>query len=81
MPPAMRSWAVLLVLAACGKPFDGSRSGACSRPQEAAWNRGDLEAHMAGYLHSDAPIFISGGKIRRGWQDTCDHDHTSVDAP
>ena len=41
--------------------------------QVAAWNRGDLDAYMAGYAKTDALIFTSGGKVRRGWQTTFDH--------
>src|SRR5262249_24076035 len=40
--------------------------------QQAAWNRGDLDGFMAGYAHDDGLVFTSGGKIRRGWQDTYD---------
>lgn len=40
--------------------------------QQAAWNRGDLEGYMAGYLKSDELVFTSGGNIRRGWQETHD---------
>ena len=40
--------------------------------QAGAWNRGDLEGYMAGYARSPALVFTSGGKIRRGWQDTFD---------
>jgi ketosteroid isomerase-like protein len=38
--------------------------------QRHAWNRGDLPGYMAGYLHSPALVFTSGGKIRRGWEQT-----------
>lgn len=39
------------------------------RAQEAAWNRGDLEAFMAlGYAQSDALTFYSGGKVSRGYE-------------
>jgi len=38
-----------------------------------AWNRGDLAAYMAGYANTDALVFTSGGKIRRGWQAAFDH--------
>ena len=40
---------------------------------EAAWNRGDLDGYMAGYLHSDQLVFTSGGHVRHGWQDAFDH--------
>jgi ketosteroid isomerase-like protein len=40
--------------------------------QDAAWNRGDLEAFMASYWKSPELVFTSGGKVRRGWQETLD---------
>ncbi len=40
--------------------------------QQEAWNRGDLEGYMAGYVKSDELVFTSGGNIRRGWQETHD---------
>jgi ketosteroid isomerase-like protein len=40
--------------------------------QQDAWNRGDLEGYMAGYANSPDLVFTSGGKIRRGWQETHD---------
>ena len=76
MPAAMRIWLLftVAVLAACGHAaFDRGPIAAVLTAQQAAWNRGDLEGYMADYLHSDALIFTSGGKIRRGWQDAYDH--------
>jgi ketosteroid isomerase-like protein len=40
--------------------------------QQDAWNRGDLDAFMAGYAHAPDLVFTSGGNIHRGWQDTYD---------
>lgn len=40
--------------------------------QEAAWNRGDLEAFMAGYWKSAELTFYSGRDKQRGWQKTYD---------
>src|SRR5689334_15539449 len=40
--------------------------------QQAAWNRGDLEGYMAGYLNAAELVFTSASKIRRGWQETHD---------
>lgn len=40
--------------------------------QQAAWNRGDLDGYMAGYLRSPELVFTSGSKVRRGWQETHD---------
>ena len=36
--------------------------------QEAAWNRGDIDAFMNGYAHSRATVFVSGDMVTRGWQ-------------
>ena len=38
--------------------------------QVAAWNRGDLEAYMAGYWKSDQLTFFAGGTVVRGWDAT-----------
>ena len=40
--------------------------------QEAAWNRGDLEAFMNGYARSDQTTFVSGDEVTRGWQTVLD---------
>jgi ketosteroid isomerase-like protein len=41
--------------------------------QQAAWNRGDLEAFMQGYARTDTLRFASGGSVRTGWQTTLDN--------
>ncbi len=38
--------------------------------QQAAWNRGDLDAYMAGYARIPELVFTSGGNLRRGWDET-----------
>jgi len=40
--------------------------------QDAAWNRGDIDAFMEDYLKDENLRFASGGNIRRGWQATID---------
>ena len=40
--------------------------------QQAAWNRGDIDAFMQGYWQSDALRFASGGSVTYGWQATLD---------
>jgi beta-aspartyl-peptidase (threonine type) len=40
------------------------------RAQEAAWNRGDIDAFVEHYWKSDALTFSSGGKTLRGWNET-----------
>jgi ketosteroid isomerase-like protein len=38
--------------------------------QRQAWNRGDLTGYMEGYARTPRLTFTSGGKIRRGWDET-----------
>lgn len=38
--------------------------------QSAAWNRGDIDGFMQGYLQSDTLRFASGGTVTLGWQRT-----------
>jgi ketosteroid isomerase-like protein len=38
--------------------------------QKEAWNRGDIETFMEGYHRSPDIVFTSGGKIRRGFDET-----------
>ncbi|MBL4854731.1 MAG: alpha/beta fold hydrolase [Robiginitomaculum sp.] len=40
--------------------------------QDRAWNAGDIDGFMAYYLASEDLRFASGGKIKRGWQETID---------
>lgn len=39
---------------------------------QAAWNRGDFEGYMAGFLNPDV-VFVSRGRFQRDWQGTLDH--------
>ncbi len=72
----MRAW--LLGLAACAaapRAFtadDDRAVRAVITAQQQAWNKGDLDGFMAGYLHDASLVFTSGGKIRHGWQETYD---------
>ena len=43
--------------------------------QVAAWNRGDVDGFMNGYVRSDKLEFVSGGKVTRGWQTVRDRYH------
>ena len=38
--------------------------------QRDAWNAGNLEGYMDGYSRSPQLVFTSGGRIRRGWEQT-----------
>ena len=67
---------LLIVLAGCSAdphafaPADDEAVRAVLRTQQDAWNRGDLDAFMAGYARSDELVFTSRGAIQRGWQAT-----------
>jgi hypothetical protein len=69
---------LLVVLAACSAdprafvPADDAAVRAVLHAQQDAWNRGDLDAFMAGYARSDELVFTSRGTIQRGWQSTYD---------
>lgn len=75
MRAALSAVAAIVISSGCAPPRtfsagDGAAVRAVLAAQQDAWNRGDLDAFMAGYLHSDALVFTSGGNIRRGWDET-----------
>jgi uncharacterized protein (TIGR02246 family) len=49
--------------------------------QEDAWNKGDLEGFMKGYLESDSLLFIGSNGLRQGWQATLDGYKRSYSTP
>jgi L-asparaginase / beta-aspartyl-peptidase len=46
------------------------------RAQQDAWNRGDIDAFMNGYWHSEQTVFVSGDEVTRGWQKVLDRYKT-----
>lgn len=72
----MRKLAVAFVLLSIALPsFAESSEQAITSlitRQAEAWNRGDLEGFMDGYLKSDELVFTSSSRVRRGWQVTYD---------
>ncbi|MFN3584604.1 nuclear transport factor 2 family protein [Phenylobacterium sp.] len=61
--------------AACA-PMDEAAEAAAIRKviadMEAAWNRGDFEGYMAGFLNPGV-VFVSKGRFQDGWRGTLDH--------
>jgi uncharacterized protein (TIGR02246 family) len=49
---------------------DATEIHAVLERQKQAWNRGDIQAFMEGYHRSPDLVFTSGGKIRRGFDET-----------
>jgi ketosteroid isomerase-like protein len=48
--------------------------------QAAAWNRGDLEGYMDGYLRSNDTEFVGGDTITRGWQTVLERYRRNYDS-
>ena len=61
---------MILMLAACAHGFAEQPIRDVITAQQAAWNRGDLDAFMAGYLRSPELVFTSGGHVRHGYDET-----------
>jgi ketosteroid isomerase-like protein len=40
--------------------------------QQETWNRGDIEAFMNGYWHSEETVFVSSDEVTRGWEKVLD---------
>ncbi len=49
--------------------------------QQAAWNRGDLDAFMTGYWNSPELTFFSGAKEHDGWQAALDRYRATYASP
>ncbi len=49
--------------------------------QSEAWNRGDLEAYMASYWHSDSLVFIGKNGPTYGWEKTLQNYRRSYPTP
>ncbi|MEH6408992.1 MAG: nuclear transport factor 2 family protein [Hyphomonas sp.] len=49
---------------------ESARITALLEAQDAAWNRGDIDAFMKGYWRSPKLRFASGGNVTRGWDET-----------
>jgi ketosteroid isomerase-like protein len=72
------AWLALAALVGCGSPArrfgaDDERAvRAVLASLQPAWNRGDLDGFLDGYARVPGLVFTSGGKVRRGWQETHD---------
>src|SRR5262252_10308057 len=64
----------LFLLTACTGHTDDAAQGVQSvmEMQQAAWNRGDIDAFMEGYDRADSTTFVSGDEITHGWQTVLD---------
>jgi ketosteroid isomerase-like protein len=76
----------MVLLAGCIQPMSGPETGsedateailAVLEHQVAAWNGGDQESFMEGYMKSDSLRFASGATVQYGWQTTLDRYRTA----
>ncbi|RMG63021.1 MAG: nuclear transport factor 2 family protein [Bacteroidetes bacterium] len=63
-------WLSLLPAQRALRPADETAIRAAMAAQEAAWNRGDLEAFMEGYWESDSLTFTGSRGVTYGWAAT-----------
>jgi uncharacterized protein (TIGR02246 family) len=71
---------LVLALAGCAPTSPEERSDAqvseavrtVMEAQQAAWNRGDIDAFMDGYDRADTTTFVSGDEVTHGWQTVLD---------
>ena len=73
---------LVIALAACGAtapppkpmfaPADRDAVKAVLDAQAASWNSGSIDGFMVAYAKVPWLVFTSGGRIRRGWQETYD---------
>ena len=49
------------------RPVDRAAIGALLSAQDAAWNRGDIDAFLATYWHSPELTFSGSSGVSRGW--------------
>ena len=63
-----------LIVSGCGNTVTGQQDITAIKTlllqQQKAWNNGDIEGYMQGYVQSDTLRFASGGTVRRGWTAT-----------
>jgi ketosteroid isomerase-like protein len=71
---------IIASAARAAKPDAAAEIRAVMSAQVAAWNRGDIDGYMDGYVRSDKLEFVSAGKITRGWQTVRDRYHRKYDS-
>ncbi|MBV8547388.1 MAG: nuclear transport factor 2 family protein [Acidobacteria bacterium] len=70
---------VIATAAARVSPKDLAAIRAVLDAQAAAWNRGDIDAYMAGYAQSDDTMFV-GTDVTRGWTKVRDRYKAKYDS-
>lgn len=68
----------------CKHEYDSSIEEASIRQvlddQVDAWNNGDIDAFMEGYMKSEELKFVSSGTVRKGWEETINRYKTNYNS-
>ena len=64
---------VMLFIHAKAQPSDELLIKQLMSNQETAWNKGNIEAFMQGYLATDSLLFVGSKGVRYGWESTLQH--------
>ncbi len=69
------SFFILLMSVSCNQEYRENKEAKAEirkilDQQATAWNEGNIEKYMDGYLRSDSLRFASGGNVSYGWQTT-----------
>jgi len=66
-------FSIISICATAQTPADKQAILKVLETQRQAWNKGDLEAFMQGYLKSDSLLFVGSSGPTYGWQKTLDN--------
>ncbi|MEJ7692257.1 nuclear transport factor 2 family protein [Daejeonella sp.] len=66
---------VIVCLAACTAKNDSDHADILKvlEDQRLAWNKGDIEGYMQGYVKSDSLVFVGKSGPKYGWKTTMDN--------
>lgn len=66
---------MIVCLAACGGKTESDHADILKvlEDQRKAWNKGDLEGYMQGYVQSDSLVFVGKSGPKYGWKTTLDN--------
>ncbi len=60
--------AALVCAASEQPPNSAAEIQSVLKAQQDAWNRGDIDAFMSGYVRSASTVFVSEDEVGRGWE-------------
>src|SRR6516165_2296576 len=74
--PSLALCLITLALSACVSSSEPAKNDdqiaasvhAVLEAQQAAWNKGDIDAFMDGYDRAETTTFVSGDELHQGWQ-------------